>query len=141
METDCFLCGKNLLFTGLYLYRKNTPPQLGRVFPISYSLLEQILRDYQGADKSLARPGRKQARKHVRDARDFNNIETLVVIKFFSPARKGPEGNSRHSDRNISRYVYIKMHCMLLSLATQSQHQNSALKQHSQVPTTVPILS
>ena len=26
---------------------------------------------YRGADKSLARPGRKQARKHVRDARDF----------------------------------------------------------------------
>jgi len=35
---------------------------------------------YQGADKSLARPGRKQARKHVRDARDFNNIETRAVI-------------------------------------------------------------
>ena len=31
---------------------------------------------HQGAGKSLARPGRKQARKHVRDARDFNNIET-----------------------------------------------------------------
>ena len=37
---------------------------------------------YPGAEKSLARPGRKQARKHVRDARDFNNIETHVVIKF-----------------------------------------------------------
>jgi len=36
---------------------------------------------YRGADKSLARPGRKQARKHVRDARDFNNIETRAVIK------------------------------------------------------------
>jgi len=30
----------------------------------------------------LARPGRKQARKHVRDARDFNKIETRAVIKF-----------------------------------------------------------
>jgi len=30
----------------------------------------------------LARPGRKQARKHVRDARDFNNIEMRAVIKF-----------------------------------------------------------
>jgi len=29
---------------------------------------------YRGADKSLARPGRKVPRKHVRDARDFNNI-------------------------------------------------------------------
>jgi len=38
---------------------------------------------YQGVDKSLARPGRTQARKHVRDARDFNNIETRAVIKFF----------------------------------------------------------
>ena len=37
---------------------------------------------YRGADKFLARPGRKQARNHVRDARDFNNIETRAVIKF-----------------------------------------------------------
>ena len=37
---------------------------------------------YRGADKALDRPGRKQARKHVRDARDFNNIETRAVIKF-----------------------------------------------------------
>jgi len=37
---------------------------------------------YRGGDKSLPRPGRKQARKHVRDARDFNNIETRAVIKF-----------------------------------------------------------
>ena len=38
---------------------------------------------YGGADNSLSRPGRKQARKHVRDARDFNNIETRAVIIFF----------------------------------------------------------
>ena len=38
---------------------------------------------YRGADKSLARPGRKQARKHVREARDFNNIETRNVNFFF----------------------------------------------------------
>ena len=37
---------------------------------------------YRGPDKSLARPGRKQARKHVRNVRDFNNIETRAVIKF-----------------------------------------------------------
>ena len=41
---------------------------------------------YRGADKSLARPGRKQARKHVRDALDFNNIETRA-IKFFSSCK------------------------------------------------------
>jgi len=38
---------------------------------------------YGDADKVLARPGRKQARKHVRDARDFKNIETRAVINFF----------------------------------------------------------
>jgi len=49
---------------------------------------------YRAADKSLGRPGRKQARKHVRDARDFDNIETLAVIKFFFPLPlqgKGPK--------------------------------------------------
>jgi len=61
---------------------------------------------YRGADKFLARPGRKQARKHVRDARDFNNIETRAVFKFFfPPGRQGAEGNSRHSDRNISLFL------------------------------------
>jgi len=38
---------------------------------------------YRGADKSLAWAGRKLALKQVRDARDFNNIETRAVIKVF----------------------------------------------------------
>jgi len=38
---------------------------------------------FQGADKSLAWTGRKQAQKHVRDAHDFNNIEMRAVIKLF----------------------------------------------------------
>jgi len=46
---------------------------------------------YWGADKSLARPGRKQSRKHVRNARDFNNIETRAVIKFFFLQGKAPK--------------------------------------------------
>ena len=37
----------------------------------------------RGADKPLARSGRKQPRKHVRASRDFNNIETRAVINFF----------------------------------------------------------
>jgi len=41
-----------------------------------------------GTNKSLARPGRKQPRKHVRDACDFNNIETPAVIKFPLPPLK-----------------------------------------------------
>ena len=48
---------------------------------------------YLGADKFLARPGRKESQKHVRDARDFSNIETRAVIKCFFPARQGAEGN------------------------------------------------
>ena len=51
-----------------------------------------MLTIYRGADKSLALPGRKQARKHLRDARDFNNIETRAVIKFsFSLQGKAPK--------------------------------------------------
>ena len=42
---------------------------------------------YRGADKSLARKERKQARKHVRDARDINNIETRTVMKFLFPCK------------------------------------------------------
>ena len=38
---------------------------------------------YRGADKSVVGPGRKQARKNVMDARDFNNIESLAVKFFF----------------------------------------------------------
>jgi len=63
-----------------------------------------MLRLYKGADKFVARPGRKQARKHVRDARDFNKIETQVV-KFFFPSKQSAEGYSRHSDRNISLFT------------------------------------
>ena len=43
---------------------------------------KHFLSYYRGADKSLARPGRKQAWKHVREARDFNNMETRAVIEF-----------------------------------------------------------
>ena len=46
---------------------------------------------YRGADKFLALPGRKQARKHVRDARDFNKIETRAVIKFVFLQGKAPK--------------------------------------------------
>jgi len=68
---------------------------------IKPNLIYYLSSVYGDADKSLARPGRKQARKHVRDARDFNNIETRAVIKIFFPAMQDAEGNSRHSDRNI----------------------------------------
>jgi len=44
-----------------------------------------------GADKSLARPERKQARKHVWDMRDFNNIETRASSSFFFLQGKAPK--------------------------------------------------
>jgi len=46
---------------------------------------------YRGADKSLARPGRKQVRKHVRDASNFYYIETRAVIKFLFLQGKAPK--------------------------------------------------
>jgi len=52
---------------------------------------------YRGADKSLARPGRKQPRKHVRDARDFNNIETRAVIKLLFPPLQGKAPKEIHA--------------------------------------------
>ena len=48
------------------------------------ALLNQMQPDSRhSTDKSLAGPGRKQARKYIRDARDFNNIETRDVVEFF----------------------------------------------------------
>ena len=44
------------------------------------------------------------------DARDFNNMDTRAVMKFFFPARQGAEGNSRHSDRNIRATCTIVCH-------------------------------
>ena len=46
----------------------------------------------------------------VGGARDFNNIETRAVIKFFFPTRQGAEGNSRHSYRNIRGTCTIVCH-------------------------------
>jgi len=75
------------------------------VMALHSSIGRQGVREIPGADKSLARPERKQTRKHVRDERDFNNIETRAVIKFiFFPETQDAEGNSRHSDRNISLF-------------------------------------
>ena len=41
--------------------------------------------------KPLARPGREKSRKHVRDVRDFNNIETRAVIMSFFLQDKAPK--------------------------------------------------
>ena len=41
------------------------------------------------------------------DARDFNNIETGTVNKFFFPTRQVGEGNLSHSERNIRKTCTI----------------------------------
>jgi len=57
-----------------------------------FQVLADISVQNRGVDESLARPGKKQARKHIRDARDLNNIETRAVIKFFFPLQgKAPK--------------------------------------------------
>jgi hypothetical protein len=61
------------------------------------------------ADKSLVRPGRKQARKHARDARDFNNIETRAAIKAFFLLGKAP--------KEIHATLIETLACFLPSLA------------------------
>jgi len=53
--------------------------------------LSELRWNSRGADKSLARPGSKQPRKHVRDARDFNNIETRDIKFFFLLQGKAPK--------------------------------------------------
>jgi len=61
----------------LYLYSLSGPswPVLGWNF--TFTLMVMII------PESLARPGRKKARKHVRIVRDFNNNETRAVTKLF----------------------------------------------------------
>jgi hypothetical protein len=46
---------------------------------------------YRGADKSSARPVRKQARKYIRDKRDFNIIVKGAAIDFFFLQGKAPK--------------------------------------------------
>jgi len=58
---------------------------------VQWVLMKSIQYYCRGADKPSARPGRKQTWKHVRDARDFNNIETRAVIKVFFLQGKAPK--------------------------------------------------
>jgi len=59
---------------------------------------------YRGTDKTLARPGRKQSRKHVRRRARFQQHRDARCHHVFLPARQGAEGNSHHSDINISLF-------------------------------------
>jgi len=64
----------------------------------------RVLGNYRSADKSLARPGRKQARKNVRDALFQQHRDASCHQVFFFPARQGAERNSHHYDRNINLF-------------------------------------
>jgi len=56
-----------------------------------YRLRMVAYRLYRGADKSLARRGRKQARQYVRDARDSDKIEMRAVMKFLFLQGEAPK--------------------------------------------------
>ena len=88
---------------------------------------------YRGADKSLARTGRKKARNHVRDARDFNNIETRDWGKWNyrgahkSLARPGREQARKHvrdarDFNNIDTRAVIKYFFFLQGKAPKEIH-------------------
>jgi len=51
---------------------------------------------YQSADKSLALPGMKQARKHIRDAR-FQQHREASYHQFFFFARQGKASKEIHA--------------------------------------------
>ena len=81
-----------------------------------------------GTDKSLARPGRKQARKHVKDERHFNNIETRHVIK--SPPLPR-EARRRRKFTPFGRKQYLVS--FLVGLRTY-QHPCTAYSGHCYIP-------
>ena len=57
----------------------------------------------QGAGKSLARPGRETSSEACQGRARFQQHRDASCHQvFFFPASQGAEGNSRHSDRNIS---------------------------------------
>jgi len=67
----------------------------------------------------------KQARKDVRDARDFNNIEMRDVIKFVSLQGKAPKEIHVNSDRNIGFVSFlIGLRTYQRPLVTKSDKDN-----------------
>ena len=68
---------------------------------------------YWGIDICLARPRRKQAPKQARDARDFNNIETLAVFKVF--LMKGREPKDIHAILTETLVCFLRGRAKVLS--------------------------
>jgi len=60
---------------------------------------------YRGADNSLA-PTRKETSSETRQGRvRFQQYQDASCHQVSFPARQSAEGNSRHSDRNISLFL------------------------------------
>ena len=78
---------------------------------------------YRVADKSLARPGRKQARKHVRDACNFNNIETRAAIKFLFLQRQAPKEIHASLTETLACFLPGRAKNLLAPLYISNQHK------------------
>ena len=83
--------GNELVFAPEWHFLRRLALQENNLMIARVSMLLKCMIQYRGADKSLTRPGRKQALKHDRDARDFKNIETRAVIKFLFLQGKAPK--------------------------------------------------
>jgi len=57
-----------------------------------------------GVDKSLARPGRKKSSEACQGRARFQQHRDAGCHQLLFPARQGAEGNSRHSDINVSLF-------------------------------------
>jgi len=92
---------------------------------------------YRGADKSLARLGKKQARKRGRYELDFNNIETRAVIKLLFLQGKAPKeinaimtetlacflpGRAKDLSALLYIYIYIYKHFKVYVRKTNRMH-------------------
>ena len=88
--------------------------------------------NYWGADKSLSRPGRIQARKHVSDAHDFNNIE-MQAVKFFFYFLEGKAPKEIHAIlteisaniRVLSCYSKYTPHAVTHGLSPEDGHKDA----------------
>jgi len=64
---------------------------------------EIYAKNYRGADKSLAQPGKEKSSDTCQGRARFQQHRDASCHQVFSPpARQGAEGNSYHSDRNIN---------------------------------------
>ena len=64
----------------------------------------EIQRQIPGADKSLARPGKKTISEACKGRARFQRHGDASCQQVVFPARQDTEENSRHSDRNISLF-------------------------------------